>query len=362
MRTFWAGILFLVLTLSGTASWAEAWHLSKAELISYGINPPMFQVLDFSSDGRMLLGYQATQRDEVAKGITNRLFELNLRSDGKVTGVRSHNLSVPAVEQIALSPDGREVVVTTASGAAFVVLDRATGKVRTLMAHEPRKPGFRSYPPILLRAGGDLLATGFFYDEEDYGGPDSIARIDLTKSGVEAFELVAEVEKLERSMKRLVINAYTDHETGYFCVQREGSKVYTLYRWKAGQEPEAFDEALSVPGFMPKGDTLAYVAQRSGGLYELVIYDGASATRRVVATSPVELGYLTFSEDGSTVQVNEITPDRKMRLFTASSRTGWKYQPVPDLPRSSVGNIRLSRDGRWMTLYNQDGLRIVSLP
>ena len=26
-----------------------------------------------------------------------------------------------------------------------------------------------------------------------------------------------------------------------------------LYRWKAGQEPEAFDEALSVPGFMPKG-------------------------------------------------------------------------------------------------------------
>jgi len=361
MRTFWAGILFLSLILSGTASWAEAWHLSKAELLSHGINPPMFQVVEFSPDGRMLFGYQVNQRDEVAKGITNRLFELTLRSDGKVTGVRSHNLSVPAVEQVALSPDGREAVVITASGAAFVALDRATGEVRTLMAHEPRKPGFRSHPPILLRSGGSLLATGFFYDEEDYGGADSIARIDLGKSGVEAFELVAEVEKLERSLKRVVINAYTDHETGYFCVQREGSPVYTLYRWKAGQEPEAFDEALSVPGFMPKGDKLAYVAQRSGGRYELVIYDGPSATRRVVTTSPVELGYLTFSQDGSTVQVNEINQDR-MKLFTASSRTGWKYQPVPDFPRSAIGDIRLSPDGRWMSLYNQDGLRVISLP
>ncbi|MGI5843761.1 MAG: hypothetical protein ACOX9B_06255 [Candidatus Xenobium sp.] len=361
MRTFWAGILFFVLTLCGPASWAESWHLSKAELLSHGINPPMFQVVEFSPDGRMLLGYQVNLRDEVAKGITNRLFELNLRSDGKVTGVRSHDLSVPAIEQIALSPDGREVVVITASGAAFVALDRDTGEVRTLMAHEPRQPGFRSHPPILLRAGGNLLATGFFYDEEDYGGSDSIARIDLTRSGLEAFELVAEIEKLERSLKRLVINAYTDHETGYFCIQREGSQVYTLYRWKAGQEPEAFDEALSVPGFMPKGDKLAYVAQRSGGVYELVIYDGPSATRQVVTTSPVELGYLTFSEDGSTVQVNEINEER-MKLFTASSRTGWKYQPVPDLPRSSMADIRLSPDGRWMSLYNQDGLRIISLP
>ena len=125
----------------------------------------MFQVLDsLPMGGCPAKGHPATK----SPWITNRLFELNLRSDGSVTGVRSHNLSVPAVEQIALA--GWPWVVVTTPGRRFRGPDRATGKVRTLMAHEPRKPGFRSYPQSCC-ARADLLATGFFYDEEDYGGP-----------------------------------------------------------------------------------------------------------------------------------------------------------------------------------------------
>ena len=63
-----------------------------------------------------------------------------------------------------------------------------------------------------------------------------------------------------------------------------------------------------------------------------------------MATSPVELGHLTFSEDGSTVQVNEITPDRKMRLCRQFS-DGLEVSTGSDRP-GPVGNIRLSRDGR----------------
>ncbi len=361
MRTFWAGILFLSLILSGTASWAEVWHLRQADLLSHGINPPAFEVIEFSPDGRTLLGYQRNNRDEVAKGLTNKVFVLQLRSDGKVTGVRSFDLRIPVLEQAVFSPDGKEVVLITASGAAYVVLDLSTGEVRTLMAHEPRKPGFRSYPSVMWRVDGRLLNTGFFYDEEDYGGDDAIAWIDLSKSGVEAFELATEVEKVQRGLKNVRINAYTDHQTGYFCVEQEGGQSFKLYRWKSGTEPEAFDEVVAAPGFMPKRDQLAYIAQRSGGLYEVVIHDGATGERRVVTSSESPLAYLTFSEDASTLQVNEIR-DGRMKLFTASSRTGWKYQPVPELPRSPVGDIRLSPDGRFMSLYNQEGLRIIPLP
>jgi hypothetical protein len=240
-----------------------------------------------------------------------------------------------------------------------VALDLATGQVRTLMAHEPRQPGFRSHPPVMWRANGRLLARGYFYDQEDYGGENAIAEVDPAKTGLEAFQLRGEVAPAERALKNVAIYAFTDQQTGYFCTAQEGRE--TLYRWVAGSAPVAFDEGVAVTGFMPHGDQLAYAIKRANGQHEVLVYDGATSTSKVLGTSQTPFHYLTFSQDGSTVQVNHIDGER-MTLFSASSRTGWTLKPVPGLPRCQVGDIRLSSDGRRMSLYGQEGLRIVDLP
>ncbi len=359
MRTLWAGILFLALSLSGTAGWADVSLFSRSQLLAHGIDSETFSIVEFSPDGRSLLGYQQAPPSDVHRGITWRMFLLQLRSDGRVSDVRTYNLAVPRLEQAAFTPDGREVVIVTASGAAFVVLDLASGQVRTLIAHEPGKAGFRAHPAVLWRADGRLLARGYFYDEEDYSGEDAIAEVDTSRTGLEAFKKAGEVAEARKTLKDVAIYAFTGPQTGYFCTIQKGRQK--LHRWVAGTPPVAFDEAAEVLGFMPHGDQLAYAVKRAQGKFEVLLFDGATGTRQVLGTSPTPFDYLTFSQDGSSVQVNQVRGDR-LTLFSASARSGWTLRPVPGLPRAPAGDIRLSSDGSRMALRSKDGLQIADIP
>jgi len=359
MRTLWAGILFLALSLSGTAGWADVSLFSRSQLLAHGIDSDSFSIVEFSPDGRSLLGYQQAPPADVHRGLTWRLFLLQLRSDGRISDVRAYDLAIPRLEQAAFTPDGREVVMITASGAAFVVLDLDSGQVRTLMAHEPRKAGFRAQPAVLWRAEGRLLARGYFYDEEDYGGDDAIAEVDTTKTGMEAFRLAGDLAGTQQLMKDVAIYAYTGPQAGFFCTVQKGRQ--SLHHWVGGKPPVTFDEAAEVTGFMPHGDQLAYAVKRAEGKCEVLLFDGATGSRRVLGTSETPFGYLTFSMDGSAVQVNQIRGDR-FTLFSASSRSGWALRPLAGLTRAQAGEIRLSSDGKRMALKNSEGVRIADLP
>lgn len=359
MRRWWLGHLVLITWIATGVAWSAVVRTPVGALQEQGILTPIFTIVNFSPDNRTILGYEAAEAEEVARGITYKLFLLQLRSDGAVSGVRRYDLDIPSFENAAVTPDGGSVVLITSSGATYKVLDLATGRVRTLMEHRPRTPGFRADPTILWQAGQKLLTLGYFYDEEDYGGVNVIAELDPTKTGVDAFCQTAEIEPVERSMKGLAFHAYTDQRTGFFGVR--DARGQKFYRWVAGSPPVLFDEAVSFTGFQAAGDRVAYAADRGNGRHELVLYDGSAGTKRVLGTSDAPLRYVFLSADGSTVVANLID-DPRMRVLAASDRNGWKMVPAPDFPRARVGTIRLTSDGKRMLLYNEDGLQIVDLP
>ena len=359
MRTFWAGLLFLTLFLGGGPARADVVYATPEELKTFGINTPAFLIATFSPDGRAILGHEPGTAEDVAKGVLNKIFLLQLRSDGKVTGVRRYDLDLPVVEQVSFTPDGRQVVIITKSGATYAILDLATGKVRTIMEHQSKVPGFRAHPNILWLAGGKLLTLGYFYDKDDFAGYDVIAEIDPSKSGVEAFREGPAVQPVERSLKKLVFHAYTNDHVGFFCTQ-EGN-LQKFYRWVAGSPPAVVDEAPEFTAYMGADDRAAYAAQRATKTSEVVLYDGAKGTRQVLGTDPYPFRYLTLSRDGSTVVVTQMVQGQ-MKLFSASPRNGMKLARIPSLPALRSGAIRLTEDGRRMFLFSSEGLRVIDVP
>jgi hypothetical protein len=359
MRKFLAGVLLIALSLWGGSGWANVVRVDQDQLWEHGIFPPVFRIISFSPDGRSLLGFQQTEREDIARGVSYRLFLIQLRSDGVLSAVRTYDLGIPSLEQAAFAPNGKEVVLITASGASFLVLDLATGNLRTLMEHRSGQPGFRAHPQVLWESQGRMLTLGYFYDRADFGGMNLIAEVDPAKNGVAAFREGSTVEPVERALKNVVLNVYTDQDTGYFATESKGRQ--TFYRWVSGNQPRAFDEAVRFTAFMACGDRVAYAAQRADGRHEVVLYDGPTGRKQVLGTSDRAFQYLTMSQDGSTIEVNQID-DQRMQVFTASARTGMTLRPLAGFPRCRVGSIRLTPDGRRMALYNQQGLQLVDIP
>jgi len=248
----------------------------------------------------------------------------------------------------------------TRSGATWLVLDLQSGQVRTFHEHASGQPGFRSHPPILRNEGGRLLATGYFYDEQDFGGPNVLAEVDPSQTGVAAFKKTAEVGSVQRTFKNLAIYSYTAGDRGFFCNQ-EGKQLFRLYRWVAGSEPVQIDEAQRFTAYDAAGDSAAYSARRSEGTNELVLFDASSGKRKVLATSEHPFLYVTLSRDGTRVVATRLVRDRVM-YFVASPGTGMELKPVPGLPRARAGALRMTSDGRKFCLFNSEGLRVVDIP
>ncbi len=358
MRKFWAGVLVLTILLGAQAAFADASHTDPQGLRNLGLDPNRFVLASFSPDGHSILGSEPGTTEEIAKGVSYKIFLLSVRSDGRITGARRYEIP-EVVEQLSFTPDGRQVVMTSRSGATWLVLDLQNGRVRTFMEHAAGVPGFRSYPPILWPSGNRMLATGYFYDKNDFGGPNVIAEIDTSQTGVAAFQQGVEVQSVERSFKGLAIHSYSAWDRGFFCNQ-EG-EVFRLYRWVAGSQPVQVDQALRFTAYDAAGDWTAYSAQRTEKSHEVVLFDGATQTRQVLGSAENPFLYLTLSKDGSTVLVTRLVQDKALYFF-ASARAGMTLKPLPNLPRARPGAVRMTPDGRRFCLFNSEGLRVVDIP
>ncbi len=358
MRKFWAGILVLTVLLGARAALADVSHTTPQGLKGLGLTPDRFVLASFSPDGRSLLGSEPATTEEIARGISYKIFVLTLRSDGRVTEARRYEIP-EVVEQLSFAPDGQQVVMVGRSGATWMVLDLKTSEVRTFMEHTAGQSGFRSHPPVIWHSGGKLLALGYFYDKDDFGGANAIAEVDPSQTGVAAFSQSLDVEPIERSFKKLAIHSYPAADRGFF-VNQEGD-LFRLYRWVAGSQPAQADEALRFTTYDAAGDRAAYAARRAENLNEVVLFDGVTGTRQVLGTSEDPFLYLTLSRDGSTVLVTQLAGD-KVDYLSASSRSGMVLKPHPKLPRARPGQVRMTVDGKRFCLYNSEGLRVVDLP
>lgn len=272
---------------------------------------------------------------------------------------------VTNIDFTMLTPDQKDMIIVTRSGATFAKLNMETGKLETLMEHEDGKPGFRANPEIVRAIENKMFVKGYFYDGESFSDVDCTATLDPNQKGVLAFDRVYDVELQEAKLKPQNI-VFNNTDCAFYVAQdRKNNKPhgnYKLYVWNPPtfKEPTQFDECKEFVSFWGSTSRMAYTVQKPNNLYQLAIYDAKTQKKTIIADDTEDAYKNIFlSEDGSTVLCTD-TKNRVGRAtyYYADESTGWKLRPTADIGNKTVrfGVTRLSDDGRYFVVYSKRGL------
>lgn len=352
------------ITLSAGAAQADNHFNTSAELKRGGINVDTFRPVCFAPDGNSILGYFVGGKKDIAKGQKYSFAVLNLDKKGAVTGIRTYSVNIPFLEQVTYTPDGKAIVFTSRSGATFQKLDLASGKVSTILEHKFGTPGFRCYPLVMSLYGDKIVVNGFFYDKEDYAERDSLAYLDPSKTGVEAFTKIGEVQKAKNASRK---NAHFYHEnltspeTAFLIGSANNRSDYFV--WKVGTDPSSlkqFDKGQEDIGIWGFADRLLYSVKRAEHDNDLMLYD-AKSDKKIPLAQKTAVPYrdLFLSVDGTTAIFSVFNAQNtRCKTFFARESNGWKVEPIKGYSQLTKGIQRLSNDGKRMMMYNDSGLRI----
>ncbi len=338
-------------------------RLSAQKLRGMGIFTTGFRLVTFSRDNSMLLCTEKPRFVEKMKGITYKLWVFYLDSSGKLIKSKAIPLTIPSALQTEFTPDERKAVIITDAGATYIVVDLSTGKVENLMVHVKGKPGFRGYPPILWRQDGTLLTTGYFYDKDDYAGNDTIATVDVTKRGVDAFTPGLNVAEIHHKAGRVHFGKWTGVDRGFIGVDIPGGGQVLKY-WS---QDKGFREVSRTSGMFlslwAEGDRAVVALQEGDGINKAVLYDVARGRSWVLGTSRDPYGYCFLSKDGTTAIACKLDlPHAKMSVYYAKEDNEFKLEPVPELQDTRIGTLRVAPDGSRLAHFSAAGLSIVALP
>lgn len=272
------------------------------------------------------------------------------------------------IDYTMLTPDQKDMIIVTRSGATFAKLNMETGKVETLMEHESGKPGFRANPEIVRAVKDKMFVNGYFYDGEDFSDVNCTATLDPNQKGVLAFDRVYDIEIYEAILKPRN-HVFTNTNCAFYAAQdrdknNKAQGNFKLYVWNPPtfEKPTQFDECTEFVSFWGSADRMAYTIQKPNNLYQLAIYDAKTKTKTVIADDTVDpYKNIFLSEDGSTVLCTD-TKNRVGRAtyYYADESTGWKLKPTADIGTKTVrfGVTRLSDDGRYFVVYSNRGFSL----
>lgn len=372
MNKFAVGLITgaCVLSLAAGQAFAED-HLSNQKLRdnNIGVEYAHPDNSGFSHKGDFMYFHQKNPNLEQARqGYVSEIVVVPI-ANGKFQEdkIRHIPLGYPVtnLDFSLLTPDQKEMIIVTRSGASFARLNMETGKVETLFEHESGKPGFRAHPEVLHMVDGKMFVKGYFYDGEDFADVDCTATLDPTKNGVLAFERVHDVELQEAKMKPRN-EVFTDVDCAFYAAQDlKNNKPYgnfKLYVWNPPtfKVPTQFDEGVEFLSFWGSADRIAYTIQKPNNLYQLAIYDAKTQKKTIIADD-TEAPYMNIflSNDGSTVLCTD-TKNRVGRAtyYYADESTDWKLRPTADIGNKTVrfGSTRLAEDGSYFVVYSERGL------
>ncbi|MBQ7503241.1 hypothetical protein IJT93_11145 [bacterium] len=361
-----------VLAFAGAAQ-ADNHFTTARELSSKGVDVKNFIPVCFSPDGNSILGFVNGGQKALNKdGHKYSFVTIDVAKDGTLGRAKFYPVNVPHMEQVTYTPDGGAVIFTSRAGATFEKLNLQDGKVTTIMEHKYGTPGFRCYPLVMTLYGDKIVVQGYYYDNEDFGGRDSIAELHPDKTGVEAFAKIAEIQKA-KTKARKDITFYHENFTSpenAFLVETKNNHVNYM-RWKIGDESlklDTFDEGMHDVSMWGAKDRLVYTICRSQNKYDLVVYD-AKADKRSILAASTQTPYtnLFLSDDGTTALFSDykgLTSQKgnRCKTFYARESEGWEIKPVPGYNELSHGLQRISADGKRMFMFNESGMRVFDLP
>lgn len=355
-----------LLAWSGPAV-ADEISISKAELQKLGIDVKYARtsISGFSHDGSFITLHQKNpDLKKAGEGYPYELIIVPLTKDGKFGKIRRLPVGPPVTswEYSMLTPDQKELIIVTRSGATFAKINLETGKMETIAEHVAGKPGFRAHPQVLRMVNDEIFAMGYFYTGDDFADVDCTATFDPTKKGDLAFKRVHDIELMEAKLKPRNY-VFTAKDCAFYAVPK-GKNHMEMYVWNPPnfEKPTKFDEGADLFSFWGSSGRIAYTMQKPNSLFDLIIYDAKTNKKTVIAADTKD-PYLNIflSEDGSTVLVTDSANRvQRAQFFYADEQTGWKLQPVADLGNRTArfGQVRISEDGKKMAVYSQAGLMV----
>ncbi|MGM9998625.1 MAG: hypothetical protein ACI38Q_04435 [Candidatus Bruticola sp.] len=358
-----AAACLATLTFGADMAQADNHFTTAADFKRQGVDIKNFQPICFSPDSSSILGVVYNGKGSIEKGKKYSLVVLDFSNKLTISRVRKYDIDIPMIEQVTYTLDGKGVVFTSRAGATFQKLDLDTGKITTIMEHKAGVPGFRCYPLLMVHYKDKFLATGFFYDKDDYAERNSLVYLDTNKTGVEAFTKIAETQKAQNKAHRESKNYYECMVSPnyMFFVDDLGSSVdYTT--WKVGDDTLAlktFDKGLKTIGMWSYEDKLLYSVQRTRGNFDLVLYDAATNKKVDIASTQSPYRDLFLSQDGKTAMFSVFNKDStRAKTYYARESEGWQVKPIEGYNEFAFGTQRLAPNGKYMFMVNEKGMRI----
>ena len=338
---------------------------TTGELKAQGITSSNMHIVSFSPDGRYLLAHAREPKNNNLRYLENVVYNIPIKSDNTIGKVKAYKIACPRIEQLAYTPDGKAVVITTKEGATFLKLDLASGKVSTIMEHVNGQPGFRCYPNVFTSTADELLIQGYFYDKDGYCGPNSIAVLDASKTGVEAFAYTADLDRAQLSTRKnykTFAENYPAKDVGFMGMN--SGHDWTCYVWNGGETTKQFDKAKEFLGLWGGANRLLYSVRRDNKNCDLIVYDGKTDKKFMLSEGrATPYMYLFLSGDGKTALFNDADDATSTtKLCYARESEGWEIKPIQGIDKKiRTGPARISFDGTKAAQHSRQGLRIVDV-
>jgi len=355
-------VLALGLVLMPSLLLAQDLKIDVAALKGGGINPQTLQIGDLSRDGTVLLcSEKATDPKLKAKGQVFRLVVFQLDFPKKSFTARAVWLPQTDVQQLALSEDGKQILVFGDAGTTFTVVDMATLKPKTFYKGSRGKPGFRSYPPVVWLEKGKFHTVGYFYEADQTVTREAVVAIDPEKGGLEAFTEVRDIAKLNRAVENYRLGQWYSSEQAYFAGYLP-DKSTTLYSVGSDGILKVLDKAKAFEGIAVAQDRVIYAARQDPSTLRVYLQDLAYNKKWTIGDGRRPLKYLYLSDDGSVLLTSEIDySNGRITTWWASENDNFSLKPVPSLQGVKAGSIRFSGNGRVIAFINEDGLLFLGI-
>ena len=326
----------------------------------FGANPRTVGLAVVSPNGQQIIATDDPPFTLKRKGITRRIWVIDLDTDLKLKSAHSIDLAVPDIEQTTYTPDGKTLLFITRRGAELYRVDLGTGKQTRMMGHQKGSPGLRLDPPVMSSYNGKMYCHAFAYDGNDVASPAQLFEVDPMGLGTSAFTPVMNIESLERSVKNLDIEVALCPQGAFFGHRVGNNDV--LDRWTPKGGMQNVDQGMRLTGAWGDGTHMLYALRKPDGNNELVLAEAMTGDRKVVASGATAYYNPVLSKQATSFVV--ATADKashSITVYLAQDTDGYALKPI--FKRIPASVFRLSPDGQVIAVFTQlQGLMLTRLP
>lgn len=367
MRRLALSLVFVSLILAGSLQVQAAAPgmigITIGQLKKMGINVGRLSLGVMSQDGRTLVCYEKESRPKlIAAGQVWRLRIFRLDWDTGKVDLSTVNLPALLFDNMALSPDGKWLLVVAERGVKFIGVDMTSLATHIIFNKTAGSPGFRTVPSVAWVEHGRFHTLGYFYDEKDAVSGDAVVSIDAAATGFHAIQKVRDITALVRRTANYRCCDWFASNQAYFGGYHPDKTVH-LYAFTGAETLLDLDKAQRYDSVAVGQDRVFYAARDNPQSVRLVIRDVATKKSWRVGDSKLQYTYLYMSHDGKHILVSLFDRvHRRMTTWYGTEEKNFELVPVPAIQLVSPGTIRFSPAGNALAFFSDNGVRVMRVP